>query len=226
MRRSTSRSEIERHNSRAQRQQGCMSAIRCCAPLCACLFLSSGCSGEVGEVPAPTNIAGGTGGSAGGSAVGGGSSAGGGSAGGGSSAGGAAGGESVSGSAGGAVALSGTLSSGACSGPSDAGPSLQPGVWTNITPTALIPRTDAGDADPKQLIAQGIALDPVDPSSLYFGNTPFTDSYGACSRPPIAAALGRRSAPLPTRFTSASTRTTTITCTSATACAARMKASG
>jgi hypothetical protein len=49
---------------------------------------------------------------------------------------------------------------------------LEENVWKDITPPG-IPK-----GDPKNLIAQGIALDPCHPGTIYWGNTPFDAPFG------------------------------------------------
>lgn len=51
-------------------------------------------------------------------------------------------------------------------------PDLEPGIWTDITPKHL------GLGSNVTMIAQGIAVDPCDPSILYWGNTPFDTNLG------------------------------------------------
>jgi hypothetical protein len=57
--------------------------------------------------------------------------------------------------------------------PDDA-PEFQAGTWIDITPPG-IPK-----GDPNTMIGQGLALDPCDMKTLYWGNTPFdSGTYGA-----------------------------------------------
>lgn len=51
-------------------------------------------------------------------------------------------------------------------------PSLVDGVWVNISP----PGIPSGGA--QTMTGQGVALDPCNPSTLYWGNTPSTQAHG------------------------------------------------
>ena len=51
-----------------------------------------------------------------------------------------------------------------------ANPVLTPGVWTDIGPQWI------AKGAPQTMIAQGIAVDPKNPSIIYWGNTPFNTS--------------------------------------------------
>jgi hypothetical protein len=60
----------------------------------------------------------------------------------------------------------------ACLSAANANPVLQPGVWVQITP----PSVQTGNSS--TCIGQGIAIDPKNPSTIYWCNTPFTVSDG------------------------------------------------
>src|SRR5258708_20649912 len=49
-----------------------------------------------------------------------------------------------------------------------------PGVWKDITPAELV----AHEGDNTWVIGQGLAIDPCDPLTLYWGNTPFHSENG------------------------------------------------
>ena len=101
-------------------------------------------------------------------------------------------------------------------------PVLKPGEWTDITPKDLVPLKGTNQT----MIAQGIALDPCDASTLYWGSTPFDTSKGGSSRAPTPDRPGRSSANSMRRCTCGSIPATTSTSTWATACAVRRRDSG
>ena len=53
-------------------------------------------------------------------------------------------------------------------------PALEPGVWKNITPASHLGFLGA----PETMIAQGIAMDPCDTATLYWGTTPYEPDKG------------------------------------------------
>ena len=53
-------------------------------------------------------------------------------------------------------------------------PALEPGVWKNITPATHLGFLGA----PETMIAQGIAMDPCDTATLYWGTTPYQTDKG------------------------------------------------
>jgi BNR/Asp-box repeat len=79
-------------------------------------------------------------------------------------------------------------------------PALQPGVWTDITPAALVQYKGTNQT----MIAQGIALDPCDVSTLYWCTTPFDTTKGGLFRSRDAGAtwtkVGNFDAPLHIRI--------------------------
>ena len=79
-------------------------------------------------------------------------------------------------------------------------PVLVPGEWTDITPKDLVPLKGTNQT----MIAQGIALDPCDASTLYWGSTPFNISKGGLFKSTDAGStwkkLGKFDAPLHVRI--------------------------
>jgi hypothetical protein len=67
-----------------------------------------------------------------------------------------------------------------------ANPTLTPGVWEDITPAVI------QKGDQKTCIGQGIAVDPRDPSTLYWGNTPFNAEAGGLFKSTDAGATWKR----------------------------------
>jgi hypothetical protein len=57
-------------------------------------------------------------------------------------------------------------------------PTLEVGVWKNITPATHLAFLGA----PETMIAQGIAMDPCDSATLYWGTTPFEADKGGLFR--------------------------------------------
>lgn len=70
--------------------------------------------------------------------------------------------------------------------PSGTPPDLVPGVWTELTP----PEVSTGA--PETCIAQGLALDPNNPSTLYWTSTPYTSSEGGLWKSTDAGSSWRR----------------------------------
>jgi hypothetical protein len=54
----------------------------------------------------------------------------------------------------------------------NANPALTPGTWVNITPPGIAFNNN------EQMIAQGIAFDPNNRSTIYWCNTPYSSSFG------------------------------------------------
>jgi len=79
-------------------------------------------------------------------------------------------------------------------------PVLKPGEWTDITPKDLV----ALKGTNQTMIAQGIALDPCDASTLYWGSTSFDTSKGGLFKSTDAGStwtkLGKFDAPLHVRI--------------------------
>src|SRR5258706_15398213 len=56
--------------------------------------------------------------------------------------------------------------------PSEANPTLTKGTWQEITPAGVV------TGGPDTCIGQGIAIDFKNRSTIYWGNTPYTNSAG------------------------------------------------
>jgi hypothetical protein len=79
-------------------------------------------------------------------------------------------------------------------------PTLKPGEWTDITPKDMVPLKGTNQT----MIAQGIAIDPCDVSTLYWCSTPFDTSKGGLFKSTDAGStwkkLGNFDAPLHVRI--------------------------
>src|SRR5262245_29709416 len=79
-----------------------------------------------------------------------------------------------------------------------ANPTLTPGVWQDITPPGI------QKGAPETCLGQGVAIDPNNPATIYWGTTPYTASLGGLYKSADGGSTWTRVAKVKPAYTGAS----------------------